>query len=345
MKISVQTIHKAAAKGIISSEQAKALTIFFEDESESSMFDLANSIYYFGGMLAIGAMTLFMTYAWERFGGFGIFGLCLCYAVIGLSLSMKFKQRHYAVPAGICATFVIALTPLAVFGLQLGFDLWPTGSHYQDFHRYIRWNWLYMELATLTVGIIMAWIYRYPFMIMPIAVTLWYLSMDLTSWLLVDNYFDWQLKAMVSMYFGLLFCLLALWVDIRGRKITADYAYWLYIFGVLTFWGGLSCQSSNSELAKFIYFAINLAMMLIGVIINRRVFTFFGSIGAAFYIGHLAFDLFKDKTWFPIVLSALGFFIIYLGTIWQKHHHKIEQRLLACLPNTLLELATKIRNH
>lgn len=80
-----------------------------------------------------------------------------------------------------------------------------------------------MELGTLMVGIILAWIYRYPFMIMPIAVTLWYMSMDIAA-MLGDGQFDFELRAMVSMYFGLITVLIAFWVDVRSSQ-SADYAF------------------------------------------------------------------------------------------------------------------------
>lgn len=339
-------LNEAVEQQILNKEQSKKLYQFITNHPrQGPSFDISHMIYYFGGMIAIGAMSLFMTMAWEQFGGFGIFWLCLCYAVIGLGFASKFSNNQYPIPAGICATFVIALTPLAIFGLQLGLGIWPDNSHYQDYHRYIQWQWLYMEFGTLIVGLILAWIYRYPFMIMPIAVTLWYMSMDLTLYFMQTKHFDWQLRTLVSMYFGLIMCLIALWVDIRGRRSLNDYAYWLYIFGVLAFWGGLSCQHSTSELSKFFYFLINISMMFIGIVIVRRVFVVFGSIGCALYIGHLAFDLFKNSVLFPVILSAIGFLIIFLGTLWHKHEAALIQNLRALLPQSIQELLEKYDGH
>lgn len=342
MKINQTILERAVQKNILSQQQADRLFEFVKNnQPQKTQFNLSNAIYYFGGMLAISSMTLFMSYAWERFGGFGIFYLCLAYAVIGLGFTSKFAHHNHPIPAGICATFVIALTPLAVFGLQLGLGLWPDNTHYQDYHRYIQWHWLYMELTTLMVGLILAWIYRYPFMIMPIAFTLWYLSMDLTIWFMHENYYSWQLRALVSMYVGLIICLIAFWVDLRGRKSMADYAYWLYLFGVMAFWCGLSSQHSTNELSKFLYFLINIGMMLIGVILLRKVFVTFGAIGCALYIGHLAFDLFKDSPLFPVILSAIGFSIIYLGTLWQKNEQHITHKLQQLLPDAIKEMLSK----
>jgi hypothetical protein len=39
-----------------------------------------------GGLIAIGAMTLFMNLGWESFGGWGIFFISLAYAGIGFKL-------------------------------------------------------------------------------------------------------------------------------------------------------------------------------------------------------------------------------------------------------------------
>lgn len=63
-------------------------------------------------------MTLFMNLGWELFGGWGIFYLSICYALLGLGLCSQFNGKGYVIPAGICATFVICLTPLAIYGLQ-----------------------------------------------------------------------------------------------------------------------------------------------------------------------------------------------------------------------------------
>jgi hypothetical protein len=318
MDINRQSLDKAVDAKILSKPQAYALWNFLSEAKKNTpVFDLVNVIYYFGGMLAIGAMSIFMTYAWEQLGGNGIFFLCLCYSLLGLALCLKFVSKKQRIPAGICATFIIAITPLAIYGLQLGLDIWPKNIHYYDYHRLIEWHWLYMELGTLIVGVILAWWLRYPFMTMPIAFTIWYLSMDLSVWLAHKQQFSWEIRSLVSIYLGLSTTLLAFWVEKRTTS-GEDYSYWLYLFGVITFWCGLSGQMSDTELARFFYFLINLAMIGIGVYLVRKVFVVFGAIGSFMYIGHLAFEIFGNNIWFATVLSGIGFGIIYLGTLWKK---------------------------
>ncbi|WP_019216767.1 DUF2157 domain-containing protein [Legionella tunisiensis] len=337
MKISRAVLNKAVEAKIINNKQADALLDFIKNQPEQSPnFNFTNVLYYLGGLIAIGAMTLFMNLGWETFGGWGIFYLSLVYAIVGLYLSSVFENKGYRIPAGICATFVVCLTPLAIYGLQIGMGWWPDDTVYRNYHSYIKWHWIFMELGTLIVGIILAWIYRYPFMIMPVAVTLWYMSMDLAVMIAGENA-SFTLVANVSMYLGLFTILIAFWVDLESRY-SADYAFWLYIFGVMAFWGGMTSQSSDNELTKFIYLCINLIMIGIGVILVRKVFVIFGAIGCGFYLGHLASQVFKDSIFFPTALTLIGLLIIYLGTLWQKHEAFLTKKARSILPKQMQEL-------
>lgn len=343
MKLTMSSLQKAVAEKIITAKQATALFDFLKHESpQEPEFNLTSVLYYLGGLVAIFAMSILMTLGFERYGGWGIVVICLLYAIIGLGLATMFEKKSYRIPAGICATFVIVLTPLAIYGLQVAMNWWPPDSVYRDYHAWIDWRWLYMELGTLAVGVIMAWIYRYPFMIMPIAVTLWYMSMDLSSMIAGQNA-DFELRAMVTLYFGLLMSLLAFWVDIRSRH-TQDYAFWLYIFGVMTFWFGITSQSIDGELAKFLYFLTNILMIGIGVMLSRRVFVVFGALGAVLYLGYLSGTVFIGSYAFPFALTFIGFLIIYLGTLWQKNEARLTQRARSLLPKPWRELLENREN-
>jgi hypothetical protein len=148
---------------------------------------------------------------------------------------------------------------------------------------------------------------------------------------------SWELRKLVSLYTGLLMIGLAFWVDIRSRD-TADYAFWIYIFGALVFWGGLSFMESDSELSKFVYFCVNLLMIGVGVLLVRRVFVVLGALGGCFYLGYLAQDVFHDSWLFPAALTAIGLGIIYLGILWQKHEKAITKKSRELLPEALREL-------
>lgn len=313
-------------------------------------FSFTNTLYYFGGMLAIGAMTLFMTLGWELFGAWGVLALALGYLVGALLVAGNLMKKGLHTPAGILATLAVCLVPLAVWALQKALGAWPdtVADSYRDYHRVIHWQWITLELATLAAAVVMLWRYKLPFMVMPVAVTLWYMSMDVARFLMETNGFDWEFRLDVSLVFGLFTCAVAVWVDLRTRRATLpedrqDFAFWLYLFGAIMFWAGLSMQNSDSEVNKFIYALINVGLVFLGAAIGRRVFTVLGALGVAGYLGYLSYRVFEDSLLFPFALTLLGLAVVGLGIWWQKHEAGLHARLASWLPAALRPLANSYR--
>src|SRR5713101_1455104 len=331
----------AVRGGILSAAQADRLVAFLEVEATQPAggprFSFVHVLYYLGGMIAIGAMSIFMALGWIALGGWGGFVTALLYAVLALSLTHWFLARkQLEIPAGITATLAVVMVPLAIFGAQMALGYWGENKPFRDYHVFIDWRWIMMEFGTLAIGSILLWRYRFPFMLMPVAVTLWYMSMDLVPFLFGD-WRDLEIRKFISLWFGLAMVLVAFWVDLRSR-FARDYAFWLYLFGVLTFWGGLSLMSSGSELGKLGYCGINVAMILLGAVIGRRVFAVFGGLGVALYLGDLSYQVFKDSMIFPLALSLVGLAIIGLGVLWQRREARWSARLRGFLPDPLREL-------
>jgi hypothetical protein len=344
----------AVASGILSPMQADALTAHFANVAPSAAgdtaaenaahaaprFTLVHVLYYLGGTIAIGAMSLFMTLGWNSLGGWGGCVCAILYGMLALALCHWFLERKLEIPAGIMATLAVAMIPLAIFAAQMALGYWGANKPYRDFHHYIDWRWILMELGTLAIGSILLWRYRFPFMLMPISVTLWYMSMDLVPFMLqargLPDY-NWELGKLVSLWFGLAMTLLAFCVDLRSR-FSRDYAFWLYLFGVLAFWGGLSSLDSGSEWGKLGYCAINVAMIFVGAVLGRRVFAVFGGFGVAAYLCDLSWRVFRDSLIFPFALSLVGLAIIALGVRWQRREAQWSASLRRFVPGTLREL-------
>ena len=335
----------AVREGILDARQADRLVAFLTGSVAAApalagpRFTFVHVLYYLGGMIAIGAMSIFMTLGWNALGGWGGVFISVCYAVFALSLThWLLERKHLEIPAGITATLAVVMVPLAIFFAQMALGYWGENKPYRDYHVFIDWRWILMEFGTLAIGAILLWRYRFPFMLMPIAVTLWYMSMDLVPYLLgAERVYDWEIRKFISLWFGLAMTLVAFWVDLRSR-FSRDYAFWLYLFGVLTFWGGLSLMGSGSEWGKLAYCGINVSMILIGAVLGRRVFAVFGGLGVAGYLGYLSYKVFKDSLIFPLALSLVGLAIIGLGVLWQRREAQWSERLRGFLPGPLREL-------
>ena len=339
IKISKQDLDAAVAEGLLSQAQAEKLWSAWERRrQEQPRFDLPHVAYYFGALIVIAAMGWFMTEAWEVFGGGGIFVIATLYA-LGFVLAGRtlWYGQKLKIPGGLLFTMAVCMTPLAIYGLERWTGIWPQGDPgaYQDFHVWIKGSWLLMELGTIAAGLIALKYVRFPFLTAPIAFALWYLSMDLTPLLYGQDTLVWEDRLWVSLWFGLGMLLVAYLID---RRTEEDYAFWLYLFGLLAFWCGLSLMESHSELSKFFYFLINLGLIGLSLLLQRRAFIVFGALGAFGYIGYLAHRVFQDSLLFPFVLSLIGIAVIYLGIQLHRHKDVLEAAVLARIPDGVRRL-------
>ncbi len=349
-------LSRAAQVGLIAPAQVEPLWVFLqqcavtEAHAGAPRFTFTHVLYYLGGLLAIGASSLFMTLGWEGFGGWGVFFIALLYMGVAFKLADRFDRQGLVIPMGIMAALVVVLVPLASWGLQHALGYWadaPHAQHYRQFHIFIDWRWTTLEFATLFAGVLMLYRYKAPFLLMPVALVLWYMSMDLVMLLLPADVrpwseSEWLLRKWFSVCFGLTMVLIAFWVDLRSR-FTRDYAFWLYLFGLLAFWGGLTALGAGALAGKFVYLAINLALVLVGAVLVRRTFTVFGAIGIFVVLGDLSSHVFRNSWLFPIALTLIGIGIIYAGIWWGRNEGRLADRLRESLPDDLRELLTQRR--
>ncbi|MEZ7195911.1 DUF2157 domain-containing protein [Pseudodesulfovibrio karagichevae] len=343
MKFTQKDLDGAVRAGVIARETRDALVAFLEDGREGApAFTMANVLYYLGGLIVIGAMTIFVTDAWGRLGGWG-------HLLIGAGYGLGFlfmgnwlwKGRGQRVPGGILVTAAVCMTPLVVYGMQemSGWWAWDEPGMYEDFYRWIKGGWFFMEVGTVVAGLLALRRFRFPFVTLPIAFCLWFMSMDLTA-VLYGPDFSWDQRKIVSLCFGLAMLVTGYLVDRRTRQ---DFAFWVYLFGMLAFWGGLTSLDSDSETGKFVYCCVNLLLMVVSVILQRRVFIVFGALGVSIYLGHLAADVFDDTLSFSFALSGLGLLVILAGLQYHKHREAIEEKALRLLPAAIRRTLPRYR--
>jgi hypothetical protein len=340
MRISRDDLTAAAASGLLSEQQAADLWATLEAQASTRpRFDAPHVAYYFGALIVIGAMGWFMTKGWDTFGGFEIFVIAVAYAAIFvLAGRTLWDQYGLRIPGGILFTVAVAMTPLAIYGLERATGYWPQSDpgSYREFHEWIRGGWFLMELGTIVAGLVAMRFRRFPFLTAPIAFSLWYMSMDLTP-LIYGSRISEYAREWVSLWFGLAMLLATYLVDLR-RSGGEDFAFWGYLFGLMAFWGGLSAMDSPSELSKFFYCLINVGLVACSLLLRRRAFLIFGALGIFGYLGHLAYRVFEDSLIFPFAMSAMGILVIYAGVQYQKNQHRIDAFVQEHLPVGLKRL-------
>ncbi len=346
MEITKKDLLLVSNEGVITPQQASQIwDILNIQKKDLPKFDIVHVAYYFGAFIIMSAMGWFMNDAWDKFGGGALAAIATLYALGFILAGRHFWFREgLKVPGGLLFTLAVWMTPLAVFGFEKMVGWWPQGDpgSYRDYYHWIKGGWFFMEIGTILVGLIALKFIKFPFLTFPIAFALWFLSMDLTPLLFGGSeYVPWEMRKFVSLYFGLLILIATYLVD---RRTKDDFAFWGYLFGLLAFWGGLSMLESASEFSKFIYCMINLGLVLISVLFQRKVFIVFGAMGVFGYIGHLTQKVFADSLLFPVALCLVGCLIMYFGIQYQRHYKSIEKTLVKIIPDNIQHLLPPYRS-
>ena len=255
-RIRREDLDRAVATGVIRAEQADALwrCLGGADATEAGVglrprFDLVHVLWYAGALIVIGAMGLFATLALARLGGGALAVIALTYAVLFSVAGDRLWRRGLMIPGGLLITVAVTMAPLFTYGVQdaLGWLNGTGHAGYRGFYAFCRWSigsWVPIELATIAAGLIALRFYRFPFLIAPIAVALWFMSLDLAPWVLGPEWDGWRPRRLVSLWFGLAVLVVAWVVDVRAR---GDFAFWLHLFGLLAFWAALPVWTATAS--------------------------------------------------------------------------------------------------
>jgi len=323
--------------------------------AERPKFDLTHVAWYAGALIVIFAMGWFMTEAWQRYEGMGLLLLAIAYGVAFTATGRwLWNTPGQRIPGGLLVAVAVCMVPMAVFAVEWMMGMWARPEvdlalpaeemmeAYAAFHIVASRNYVWMEVATILAGLGALWFFRFPFLVMPIAVSLHYMATDLTelmygqvSWEMLDLKMGW-----VTMWFGLAMLLAAYLVDRRTRE---DFAFWLYLYGAGTFWFGLSALAAMERMtflarldfhgpSMHLYAAICVGMMLLSVLLQRRALIIFGALGVLSYFGWLAWEVFADSLIFPFLMTVVGLAVIWLGVEYRKHHETLDRAVLEKIP-------------
>jgi hypothetical protein len=289
--------------------------------TQAAKFDPVHVLYYAGALLVIGAMGLFATAAFDGLGGWALAAIAIIYATGFLWLgNVLWAKPNTRIPGGLCVAVAVSMTPLAIYGIQDALGLWAVGKPggYHEFYPLINGSWVYMEVGAVIAALIAHG--RMP-----------------------DWELDWELRLTVSKIFGLGLIAVAWAIDLKWSA-RGDFAFWLHLFGALTLWGAVT-SGEGGEFSKAVYCAFNIAFIAFGLFLDRRIYAVFDAIGLAIYLGHLAFDVFKDALVFSFALSAIGLAVIFAGVFAERRRRALNTLFDAYLPEVLRALRPPRARH
>jgi hypothetical protein len=330
---------------VLRARRAGASAAVVRSSTERVRFDIVHVLWYAGALIVIGALTLFSTLAFEAMGGAALTVTALMYATLFLLAGHHlWHRRGLRTPGGLMIVVAVAMAPLAVYGIQEASGWWGDGGdpgRYRDFFAWIKGSWLPMEIVTIVASLVALRFYPFPFMVAILAIALWFMSMDLTPWLLHGREMSWSdtwtARQTVSIILGLFMIGTAWFIDLK-RDSRQDFAFWLHLYGLLAFWGAMTITDSSSEIGKLLYCLINVGLVLLSVFLLRPIHAVFGAIGVAIYLGYLASRVFANSLIFTFALSLIGVAIIGAGLLLHRHRESLSAWMMKSLPETLTKL-------
>jgi hypothetical protein len=348
MRIEREDLDDAVRSRIVDPGQAAELWTFLAARDRApaqGRFNGINVAHYAGALIVIAAMTWLMNLGWESFGGAGLFAISAAYAV-GFLLAARtlYANPETRVPGGLLYTVAVCMTPLVVYGFERWTGLWVGADPgaYRGFFPWIRGGWFAMEAATVLAGLFALRKVRFPFLVAPIALVLWFMSMDAVPALFHVRPWDAGLIRQVSIVFGCAMLFAAFQIDHATKE---DYAFWLYLFGMIAFWGAITSIPNASELGRLGYCAMNIGFVVASALLRRRTLLVFGGVGVNLYLGHLAFVVFERSKLFPVALTLLGLSIIASAVAYQRNRDRVEAYVASLIPEWLVALLPRARQY
>src|SRR5205814_194018 len=225
MQIDRGDLDAAVSRRIVDADQAAALWRFFgERHPARARFTGLNVAYFFGALVVIGAMGWLMTLGFQRMGPWAVCATAVAYgAAFRVAGDRVWHSGDLRIPGGLVYAMAVCMTPLAIWGLETATGFWAAGNpgNYRDFYPFIRGSWIWMEAGTVVVALLALRRVKFPFLVAPAAVALWFMSMDFAAYLARDRHWQLALGQRLSITAGLAMLFAAQLADHRPREDVA----------------------------------------------------------------------------------------------------------------------------
>lgn len=325
----ISLLQDGVVRGLITDAQREALLALDAEappqeprrEAHSGL-NAVNIAYTIGALLVLFACGWFLVRQWADLGGWGVLGVSLAYGAILVVAAGQLSRLGFARAGAIALMLAVSLTPVATWAVLDLTGEWPRLPPYDAFWRYGPYaatRYLILDLATVLVVLLVWRRQRFPALMLPLSVALWWTWFHLSRlaemgyW--AEDYQNWIVLAA-----GL--ALLALadtverWQRRTGVRVReGDYAGPLWYAGLAAFAIGYLIIWSDARAWKHLMPFVSAGLLALSLATGRRPISFVGVAGVFGYLAYLASDVFKSEAAFPIVLAALGILTL-VATVW-----------------------------
>jgi len=257
MRYSIDDLRAAAAAGAINSSQLEALLAFLGTpqpgpSTSAPKFDVVHLLWYMGALVVISAMGLFSTLAFTKMGGPALAATALVYVALFTAAGhYLWTVRKLRTPGGLLIAIAVSMIPLAVYGVQDSYGAWSQFGKpgtVRDFYVWIKGSWIFNGASDHR---------RRPDRAAVLPLSLNCLHHGLCVVVPVDGHCavdhriaGRQLGNLAPCFDRLRPCRHRRGHGCQHAAAFRRFRVLLYLFGVMTFWGGITDGSSVSNVTR-----------------------------------------------------------------------------------------------
>lgn len=350
--VPASTLRDAVARGVISQEQHDALLamsaepVGYEEAPREAPrgFNAVTIAYAVGAAAVVFAFGWFLVDRWHALGPGGVLGVALLYAAVFATAAVVLTRHRFTTAAGVATVLAVEMAPLITWALMRLGGLWPGGApwaHCDAAPVALACNgkWMVLELASVAAALAaLRWV-RFAELTAPIAVALLLLTFHAAEAIAGAPFrqrsWGWAVVACASLLLTAAYA-----VDRRLREGDEDYAFWLYLGALAALFAGTMELWGTERALRHLAPIVGAAALALAVALRRRAFLLFGAATLIWYLGYLAFDLFRRTVAFPLLLASFGLAVIVGTVLLQRAYPRLTRR---AGPRALGEGARRLR--
>ncbi len=282
-------------------------------------------------LAAAGNAAWLLVLAFERLGGAGGFAVAAAYGLALLKAGSWVSRRSEGAAGGLLIAAAVAMVPVAVHGVEhwLGFA-GGTGGPPETLAALVRSHTFPPAIAAVAAAALALRSFPFPLLSAVLVAAVWFVVIGCAPIIFGPDP-TWGQRALLSALLGLVVLGAGVAVDGRTRR---DHARWIYLAGLVAFWGGLTTYHAETGPSFAFGAAVNASLLVVSLLLGRRGFAIFGAVGLAAVLGHLAEVQLEDAA-VPFAFAAIGLALVGGGIAWHRFEPSWSRALIARFPERL----------
>lgn len=286
-----------------------------------------------GSVAAVAFAVWLLLVAWDAVGPAGGFGVAALATGAFALAARALERRALRLGAALLAGVAVAAAPLAVHGLHGWIGYASGAAPPGTIDAFVRGSAFPALVAGIVAGVVGLRAFSSPSVAAVLVGAVWFAAM-LGAPVVFGPSPTWAQRALLSALTGVGAIAAGVFLDARTRR---DYSFWLYLSGLVAFWGALVTVHADSVASQLVGAVLNLALVLAALPLRRPLFAVFGVVGLAGVLGHVA-EAELEEAAVPFVVLAIAAASAGAAVAWRRLAPEWEALVAEKLPDPLRRL-------